>query len=236
MCVESGAWSCPITSNTFSVITLWGLVGSSRLLGASGEYKNLNWCFLVGALAPIPFWVIAKSSSKLKVVSSLFLFFLFFGFFLPPSLLAKLMELAIFHGFAKSWSCNFFYFKLLPPQLFHEFFVACVFWIFKSHQRNNGTGELNSWNFTFAGIHERSESASAIWSCKSLATGDTSDIQFLVHHRMHFQLLCLQAPKALVATIQLHFVSRSRHWGGFCRSSHLPHPSLLRQRRTKMVG
>jgi hypothetical protein len=102
MCVESGAWSCPITSNTFSVITLWGLVGSSRLLGASGEYKNLNWCFLVGALAPVPFWVIAKSSSKLKVFSSLFFFSFFSGFFFPPSHLAKLMELAIFHGFAKS--------------------------------------------------------------------------------------------------------------------------------------
>jgi hypothetical protein len=102
MCVESGAWSCPITSNTFSVITLWGLVGSSRLLGASGEYKNLNWCFLVGALAPIPFWVIAKSSSKLKVVSSLFLVFFVFWVLFSPSLLAKLMELAILHGFAKS--------------------------------------------------------------------------------------------------------------------------------------
>jgi OPT family small oligopeptide transporter len=79
MCVESGAWSCPVTANTFSVITLWGLVGSSRLLGATGEYRNLRWFFLLGALAPIPFWVIAKTSSKLKVYAKAANFPLLFG-------------------------------------------------------------------------------------------------------------------------------------------------------------
>ncbi|CAK9278772.1 unnamed protein product [Sphagnum jensenii] len=111
MCVESGAWSCPITSNTFSVITLWGLVGSSRLLGASGEYKNLNWCFLVGALAPIPFWVIAKSSSKLKVYM-------------------KEVNLPVLFGAANHW-------PPATPVTYNSWFITgCIFncFVFK-HQR-----------------------------------------------------------------------------------------------------
>lgn len=58
LCEEAGAWSCPATTNSFSVVSLWGLVGSSRLIGA---YKALNWFIVGGLLAPIPFWLISKS-------------------------------------------------------------------------------------------------------------------------------------------------------------------------------
>lgn len=67
LCEEAGAWSCPTTTNSFSVVSLWGLVGSSRLVGETGEYKRLKWFILAGIIAPIPFWLISKSFKSKKI-------------------------------------------------------------------------------------------------------------------------------------------------------------------------
>ncbi|KAG0627537.1 hypothetical protein M758_2G209300 [Ceratodon purpureus] len=67
LCEEAGPWSCPGTTNSFSVVSLWGLIGSSRLIGEMGEYKQLKWLILAGVLAPIPFWIISKSSKSKKI-------------------------------------------------------------------------------------------------------------------------------------------------------------------------
>lgn len=67
LCEEAGAWSCPTTTNSFSVVSLWGLVGSYRLMGTKAEYFALNWFVLGGFLVPIPFWLIWKASKSAKI-------------------------------------------------------------------------------------------------------------------------------------------------------------------------
>lgn len=67
LCEEAGPWSCPTTTNSFSVLSLWGHVGSSRLIGNMGEYKQLKWLILAGIVSPIPFWLISKSSKSKKI-------------------------------------------------------------------------------------------------------------------------------------------------------------------------
>lgn len=67
LCEEAGAWSCPTTTNSFSVVSLWGLVGSYRLMGKNAEYFALNWFILGGFLVPIPFWLIWKATKSRKI-------------------------------------------------------------------------------------------------------------------------------------------------------------------------
>lgn len=67
LCAESGDWTCPAATNGFSVATIWGLIGTRRMFGDIGRYKNMTWMFLFGAIAPIPFWALAKMSPKLEV-------------------------------------------------------------------------------------------------------------------------------------------------------------------------
>ncbi|KAG6541883.1 hypothetical protein Mapa_016711 [Marchantia paleacea] len=66
LCAESGDWTCPAATNGFSVATIWGLIGTRRMFGDIGRYKNMTWMFLFGAIAPIPFWALAKMSPKLE--------------------------------------------------------------------------------------------------------------------------------------------------------------------------
>ncbi|KAL7416350.1 OPT-domain-containing protein [Mrakia frigida] len=47
--------------NTFFTATVfWGTLGPKRVFGAGGIYTGLMYCFLMGAVAPIPFYFMAK--------------------------------------------------------------------------------------------------------------------------------------------------------------------------------
>ncbi|CAN6720565.1 unnamed protein product [Malus baccata var. baccata] len=62
-------WTCPKHKFTFSVSILWGLIGPRRLFGPGGLYRNLLWLFLVGAILPVPIWILTKRFPEKKWIS-----------------------------------------------------------------------------------------------------------------------------------------------------------------------
>ncbi|KAK9133972.1 hypothetical protein Scep_013500 [Stephania cephalantha] len=53
-------WTCPKYKVTFDASVIWGLIGPKRLFGPGGLYRNLVWLFLIGAILPVPVWVMSK--------------------------------------------------------------------------------------------------------------------------------------------------------------------------------
>ncbi|PPD70202.1 hypothetical protein GOBAR_DD32916 [Gossypium barbadense] len=54
-------WTCPMDRVFFDASVIWGLVGPRRIFGTEGEYGNVNWFFLGGALAPFLVWLAHKA-------------------------------------------------------------------------------------------------------------------------------------------------------------------------------
>lgn len=63
---ENSPWTCPSDTVFFDASVIWGLIGPKRMFGSLGIYKAVNWFFLLGALAPVPFWVAHKLFPKTK--------------------------------------------------------------------------------------------------------------------------------------------------------------------------
>ncbi|KAJ7569002.1 hypothetical protein O6H91_01G056800 [Diphasiastrum complanatum] len=59
-------WTCPYDRLIFDSSVIWGLVGPKRIFGPSGLYRNMNWAFVGGALAPIPVWLLSKTFPRVK--------------------------------------------------------------------------------------------------------------------------------------------------------------------------
>ncbi|GAB4826462.1 Oligopeptide transporter 3 [Ancistrocladus abbreviatus] len=53
-------WTCPKFRVTFDASVIWGLIGPKRLFGPGGLYGNLVWLFLIGAVLPLPVWILTK--------------------------------------------------------------------------------------------------------------------------------------------------------------------------------
>lgn len=53
-------FTCPIARVHFNGSILWGVVGPAEFFGRGATYRPLVWCFLIGAIAPIPLWYISK--------------------------------------------------------------------------------------------------------------------------------------------------------------------------------
>ncbi|KAJ7624592.1 OPT-domain-containing protein [Roridomyces roridus] len=53
-------FTCPGINTFFTASVLWGTLGPKRMFGAGGIYNDLLYCFLIGALLPIPFWYLRK--------------------------------------------------------------------------------------------------------------------------------------------------------------------------------
>lgn len=51
---------CPIARVHFNGSILWGVVGPAEFFGRDAIYRPLVWCFLVGAIAPIPLWMYSR--------------------------------------------------------------------------------------------------------------------------------------------------------------------------------
>jgi len=57
---QKNGFTCP-TTTTFATATLmWGGIGPQRMLGSGALYSPLLWFFLIGALLPIPFYLLAR--------------------------------------------------------------------------------------------------------------------------------------------------------------------------------
>lgn len=55
---------CPLARVHFNGSILWGVVGPRRFFGPHALYRHLIWAFLVGAIAPVVIWMIARRSKS----------------------------------------------------------------------------------------------------------------------------------------------------------------------------
>ncbi|KAI1146320.1 OPT-domain-containing protein [Nemania diffusa] len=53
-------FTCPIARVHFNGSILWGVVGPAEFFGPNATYRPLVWCFLIGAVAPIPLWLYGR--------------------------------------------------------------------------------------------------------------------------------------------------------------------------------
>ncbi|KAJ7124241.1 OPT-domain-containing protein [Mycena epipterygia] len=59
-------FTCPGINTFFTASVLWGTLGPKRMFGAGGIYNGLLYCFLIGALIPIPFYFMRKRFKVLE--------------------------------------------------------------------------------------------------------------------------------------------------------------------------
>ncbi|XP_057970244.1 oligopeptide transporter 3-like [Malania oleifera] len=79
-------WTCPKFRVTFDASVIWGLVGPRRLFGPGGMYRNLVWLFLIGAVLPVPVWVLSKIFPNKKWIPLINIPVLSYGFAgMPPA-------------------------------------------------------------------------------------------------------------------------------------------------------
>ncbi|KAH9318510.1 hypothetical protein KI387_020279, partial [Taxus chinensis] len=57
---KGSPWTCPGDDVFYNASIIWGVVGPQRMFGNLGLYGKQNWWFLVGVLAPVPFWCLFK--------------------------------------------------------------------------------------------------------------------------------------------------------------------------------
>ena len=51
---------CNAENTFFTATVFWGTLGPRRVFGAGGIYTPLLYCFGIGAVAPLPFYFLAK--------------------------------------------------------------------------------------------------------------------------------------------------------------------------------
>ncbi|KAF2644978.1 OPT-domain-containing protein [Massarina eburnea CBS 473.64] len=57
-------FTCPIARVHFNGSILWGVVGPQRFFGPGALYRPLIWAFLVGLIAPIIIWLLARNNRE----------------------------------------------------------------------------------------------------------------------------------------------------------------------------
>lgn len=57
-------FTCPLARVHFNGSILWGVVGPSEFFGPGATYRGLVWCFLVGAIAPIPLYLYGRNKKN----------------------------------------------------------------------------------------------------------------------------------------------------------------------------
>ncbi|KAL9251135.1 Oligopeptide transporter 4-like protein [Drosera capensis] len=57
-------WTCPGDRVFFDASVIWGLIGPRRIFGHHGDYKAMNWFFLIGGLGPFLVWLLHKAFPK----------------------------------------------------------------------------------------------------------------------------------------------------------------------------
>ncbi|GAW27123.1 putative sexual differentiation process protein isp4 [Rosellinia necatrix] len=78
-------FTCPIARVHFNGSILWGVVGPAEFFGPNATYRPLVWCFLIGAIAPIPLWLYGRGK-KTSIVRKINLPVLFGSLsWIPPA-------------------------------------------------------------------------------------------------------------------------------------------------------
>ncbi|POS81127.1 sexual differentiation process protein isp4 [Diaporthe helianthi] len=57
-------FTCPLARVHFNGSILWGVVGPAEFFGPNATYRPLVWCFLLGAVAPIPLYFYSRNKKK----------------------------------------------------------------------------------------------------------------------------------------------------------------------------
>ena len=57
-------FTCPIARVHFNGSILWGVVGPAKFFGPGALYRPLIWAFLIGAIAPVLLYVIARKNRR----------------------------------------------------------------------------------------------------------------------------------------------------------------------------
>lgn len=57
-------FTCPLARVHFNGSILWGVVGPSEFFGPGATYRPLVWCFLLGAIAPIPLYFYSRNKKN----------------------------------------------------------------------------------------------------------------------------------------------------------------------------
>ncbi|KAI3836351.1 hypothetical protein MKX03_006862 [Papaver bracteatum] len=79
-------WTCPKYKTTFNASVIWGLIGPERLFGPGGMYRNLVWLYLVGAVLPVPIWLMRKIFPEKKWIPLINIPLICYGFAgMPPA-------------------------------------------------------------------------------------------------------------------------------------------------------
>jgi len=59
---QKDRFTCPGVNTFFTASVLWGTLGPKKMYGPGAIYNPLLWCFLIGALVPIPFYYLRRRS------------------------------------------------------------------------------------------------------------------------------------------------------------------------------
>jgi OPT family oligopeptide transporter len=59
-------FTCPGINTFFTASVLWGTLGPTRMFGAGAMYNGLLYCFLIGAVLPIPFYLLRRRFPTLE--------------------------------------------------------------------------------------------------------------------------------------------------------------------------
>ncbi|AET00815.2 oligopeptide transporter OPT family protein [Medicago truncatula] len=60
MLPDGSPWTCPGDEVFYNASIIWGIVGPKRMFTKDGIYPGMNWFFLIGLLAPVPVWFLAR--------------------------------------------------------------------------------------------------------------------------------------------------------------------------------
>ncbi|CAH2069846.1 unnamed protein product [Thlaspi arvense] len=63
---EGSPWTCPGDEVFYNASIIWGVIGPRRMFTKEGIYPGMNWFFLIGILAPVPFWYLSKKFPEKK--------------------------------------------------------------------------------------------------------------------------------------------------------------------------
>nr|POF22848.1 oligopeptide transporter 1 [Quercus suber] len=63
---EGSPWTCPGDDVFYNASIIWGVIGPLRMFTKYGVYKEMNWFFLLGFLAPIPSWFLSRKYPNIK--------------------------------------------------------------------------------------------------------------------------------------------------------------------------
>lgn len=72
------SFTCPNESVYYSASVIWGVIGPRRVF--EGIYPILKWCFLIGALIPVPFYLAQKYLKRWPVFRNLDSLIIILGF------------------------------------------------------------------------------------------------------------------------------------------------------------